>query len=143
MATQLFNLGRDVSLVVISPMGGEVQLSIVMGFDAKQETHAIRVRPLNGPTQAADLPDGWNGSIKLDRGSSAVDDLFSQIELGYWAGGNIGTGEVYQYVNEVDGSVSTYLFGGVTMKLSDSGSWKADSTVTQSIDFYASTRKRV
>lgn len=143
MPNQIFNLGRDVSLVVISPLGGTLPLSIVMSFDAKQETHAIRVRPLNGPTQAADLPDGWNGSIKLDRGSSAVDDLFSQIELGYWAGGNIATGEIYQYVSEVDGSTSTYLFGGVTMKLDDAGSWKADSTVTQSISFYASTRKRV
>ena len=143
MPTNTFNLGKDCTVVLIAPTGQQVTLSIVEGFDAKQAVHSLRIRPLNGPPQGADLPDGWNGSFTVERGSSAADDLFSQIEQGYWAGGVFGIGQVFQYVTEVNGSTSTYQFDGVTMHLSDAGSWKADSSVKQTISFFASTRKRV
>lgn len=142
-ATRTFSLGRDTSLVVISPLGTELSIPYVTQFDAKQETHRVTIRPLNGPPQAVDIPDGWNISIHVERASSAVDDLFAAIELGYWAGGIIGTGEVYVYISEPDGSTSTWLYSGVTMKLTDAGTFKIDSAVTQTIDAYAVSRKRV
>lgn len=143
MPTNTFSLGKDCQLVLVGYDGARVDLSIVTGFDAKQNMHSIRVRPLNGPTQGADVPDGWNGSFHVERGNSTVDDLFSRIELGYWAGGNLGTGQIFQYVTERNGSVSVYQFDGVTMTLSNAGSWKQDSAVQQTIEFFASTRKRV
>lgn len=143
MPTNTFSIGLDCQLVVIAPTGQELQLSIVTGFDAKQDVKSVRVQPLNGPPQGANLPGGWNGTFHLARGSSAVDDLFSQMEQGYWAGGIVGTGEIYQYVTETNGSQSTYLFSGVTMHLSEAGSWKQDAEVAETIEFFASTRKRV
>lgn len=143
MPTNTFSLGKDCQLVLIAPTGAQVSLSIVTGFDAKQGVHSIRVRPLNGPPQGFDMPDGWTGSFHVERGNSALDDLFSQIEQSFWNGGSIGTGQIYQYVTEVNGSQSVYLFGGVTITLSDAGNWQADSSVKQTVTFFAATRKRV
>ena len=143
MPTNTFNIGKDAQLVVISPLGTRIDLSIVTGFNSKQDVHQVKVMPLNGPRQAVDLPDGWSGTFTLDRANSAVDDLISAIELGYWAGGVVGLGQIYHYVQEVNGSTSTYLYDAVTMHLSDAGHWKADDTVKQTITWVASTRKRV
>lgn len=143
MPTNTFNLGKDCTVVCIAPTGSRVDFSIVEGFEAKQQVHNLTIRPLNGPPQAAHLPDGWTGSFMIERASSAADDLFAQIEQGYWSGGTFGIGQVFQYINEVNGSQSTYQFDGVTMHLSETGNWKADSSVKQTVTFYASTRKRV
>lgn len=143
MPTNTFNIGRDTSLVLIAPTGARVDLSLVTGFQAKQNVHSLRVRPLTGPTQGADIPDGWDGSFEIERGSSTADDLFAQIESGFWATGTLGIGQIFQYVNEVNGSTSTYQYDGVTMHLSNAGDWKSDATVKETIAFFASTRKRV
>lgn len=143
MPTNVFSLGKDCSLVAIAPTGQRLDLSVVTGFEARQSVHQLRIRPLNGPPQGADIPDGWTGSFEVERGSSAADDLFATIESAFWAGGILGVGQIFQYVNEVNGSQSTYQFDGVTMHLSEAGSWKADSAVKQTVQFFASTRKRV
>jgi hypothetical protein len=44
----------------------------------------------------------------LDRGSSAADDFIAEIEAANLAGTSIGAGTLYRYVNELDGSTSTY-----------------------------------
>jgi hypothetical protein len=143
MATSTFNLGRDSSVVVIAPTGQRIDFSIVTGFDAKQTVHQLRIKPLTGPPQGVDIPDGWTGSFEIERGSSAADDLFSSIEQGFWATGALGIGQIFQYIQEVNGSTSTYQYDGVAMHLSDAGSYKADASVKQTIAFFASTRKRV
>jgi hypothetical protein len=143
LATSLFSLGKDCTLVLIAPTGARVDLSIVTAFDSKQTVKTIHVDPLNGPPQEAHLPAGWNGTFTIDRASSAAEDLFTQIEQNYWAGGNFGWGQIYQYITERDGSQSTYLYSGVTLYLSESGSWHANDSVKQTITFFASTRKRV
>ena len=53
----------------------------------------------------------------------------------------MGTGQIFQYITEVNGSQSVYQFNNVTMSLSDSGHWQPDSAVKQTISFFASTRK--
>jgi len=137
-----FSIGRQCSLVFIGPFG-RVDLATVTGFDPKQRTHKVGSRPLNGPPLEYHLPDGWEGEIHLDRGSSAADDLIAQIEAGYWASGDLGNSTVYQYVQEGNGSTSTYQFDGAQVNMSQSGHWKADGTVKQTLSFYAATRRRV
>jgi hypothetical protein len=79
----------------------------------------------------------------LDRGSSAADDFIATIEQAYLAGQPIGAGTLYQYVNEPDGSSSTYQFGGVVFKLSSAGAYRGDDAVAQKLEFYASNRRRL
>jgi hypothetical protein len=103
----------------------------------------LRVDRLDGVQLGGELPKGWTGSFALDRGSSAVDDFIAQIEQAYLAGQPIGAGTLYQYVNEPDGSTSTYQFNGVVFKLTSAGVYRGDAAVTQRLDFYASGRIRV
>jgi hypothetical protein len=50
---------------------------------------------------------------------------------------------MYQYINEVDGSVSTYQFDSVVFKLASAGLWKGDQAVKQKLEFFAARRQRV
>jgi hypothetical protein len=139
MPYNTFSIGSDCQIVVMGPFG-RVDFSHVTGFEARQMTMAIRVDRLDGVQLGAELPKGWAGSFSLDRGSAAVDDFMAQIEAAYLAGQTINAGTLYQYVNEPDGSTSTYQFNGVVFKLTSAGVYKGDSTVMQRLDFFASGR---
>jgi len=142
MPYNTFSVGSDCQIVVMGPFG-RVDMSHVTGFEARQLTLMVRVDRLDGVQLGAELPKGWSGSFSLDRGSSDVDDFIASIEQAYLAGQSINAGTLYQYINEPDGSTSTYQFNGVVFKLTSSGAYKGDSTVVQKLDFYASGRVSV
>jgi hypothetical protein len=50
---------------------------------------------------------------------------------------------MYQYITEVDSSVSTYQFDGVVFKLASAGAWKGDASVKQKLEFYATRKRRI
>lgn len=144
MPANTFNVGRDCQVVLIAPGTGQrVDLEIVSGFTARQDTTKVRIGPLNGPPIGADLPNGWQGTFDIERGNSNADDLIYQIESGYWNAGLIGVGTLYQYVQEVNGSTSTYEFSNVALSLDDAGAYHGDASVKQRISFFASVRNRV
>ena len=142
MPSNAFSVGRDCQLVVMGPFG-RVDLTHVTGFEARQLTAPVRVDRIDGTQLAAELPKGWDGHFELERGSSAVDDFMSQVEIAYNAGKPVATGTLYQYVTEADGSVSTYQFDGAVFKLASSGAWKGDQSVKQRLEFFAGTRRRI
>ncbi len=142
MPYNTFSVGSDCQIVVMGPFG-RVDLMHVTGFEAQQLTVAVRVDRLDGVQLGAELPKGWAGSFSLDRGSSAVDDFIAQIEAAYLAGQTINGGTLYQYVQEPDGSTSTYQFNGAVFKLTSAGIYKGDAPVAQKLEFYASGRTRV
>ncbi len=142
MPFNTFTVGSDCQIVVMGPFG-RVDLAHVTGFEAQQVTQPLRVDRLDGVQLAAELPKGWNGSFQLDRGSSAADDFIAQIEAAYHNGQTINGGTLYQYVNEPNGSTSTYQFNNVVFKLTSAGLYKGDAPVAQKLDFYASSRTRV
>ena len=138
-----FNIGKQCSAVIIGPFG-RLDLALITEFMAKQVVDKVKVKPLNGPPIEKHLPGGWEGGFKLDRANSAADDFIALVESGYWAGtSNVPVCTLFQYVTELNGSLSTYQFDGVALHLSDAGSYKANEAVKQSVDFFASTRKRV
>lgn len=142
MPYNTFSVGSDCQVVVMGPFG-RVDLAHVTGFESRQLTMPVRVDRLDGVQLGAELPKGWTGSFELDRGTSAVDDFIAVIEQAYLAGQTINAGTLYQYVNEPDGSTSTYQYTGAVFKLTSAGAYKGDAAVTQKLDFYASSRKRV
>lgn len=64
------------------------------------------------------------------------------LEAMFWNGQRLPTGQLYQYLNEVDGSVSTYLFEGVTVNLRSAGTFHQEQTVKQTVEFFACRRVR-
>ncbi len=142
MALTTFSIGRDTQLVIMGP-NGRVDLSHVTGFESRQLTSPVRVSRLDGTQLAAELPKGWEGSFDVERGSSALDDFISGIEQDYYNGVASSAGSMYQYVNETDGSVSTYQFDGVVFRLVSAGAWKGDASVKQKLEFYATRKRRI
>jgi hypothetical protein len=142
VALTAFSIGRDTQLVVMGP-NGRVDLSHVTGFESRQITNPIRVSRLDGTQLAAELPKGWEGSFDVERGTSALDDFISDIEQDYYNGTGVIPGTMYQYITEVDSSVSTYQFDGVVFKLASAGTWKGDASVKQKLEFYATRKRRI
>ncbi|TLU72682.1 hypothetical protein [Lichenicoccus roseus] len=137
-----YSIGRDCQVVLLWN-GIRIDLRDVVGFQAEQQVKLQRSDPLNSVPVEFNTPAGWRGQFHIDRGSSALDDLIVAIEAAFWNAGIIGSGTIYQYVNETDGSTSTYEFTGVALTLSNSGTYKAEAIVTQTINFFASQRNRI
>jgi hypothetical protein len=140
--TNAFSVGRDTQLVVIGP-SGRVDLTHVTGFEARQLTAPVRVDRIDGVQLAAELPKGWDGSFELERGTSVVEDFIAQLEAQYYAGAALTQSTLYQYINEVDGSTSTYQFQNVVFKLASAGAWRGDASVKQRLEFFAAQRTSV
>jgi hypothetical protein len=140
--TNAFSVGRDCQLVVITP-SGRLDLEHVTGFEARQLTAPVRVDRIDGVQLAAELPKGWDGQFDLERGSSAAEDFIATLEAQYYQGAALTQSTLYQYINETDGSTSTYQFQGVVFKLTSAGAWRGDASVKQRLEFFASTRVRV
>jgi hypothetical protein len=137
-----YTIGRDCQVVLLWN-GIRVDLRDVIGFQAEQQVKLQRSDPLNSAPVEFNTPAGWRGQFQIDRGSSALDDLVAAIEAAFWNAGTIGSGTIYQYVSEPDGSMSTYEFVGVALTLANSGHYKAESIVTQTVNFFASQRNRI
>jgi hypothetical protein len=142
MPSNTFSVGRDCQLVVMGPFG-RVDLTHVTGFDSRQVTSAIRIDRIDGVLLAAELPKGWEGTFELERGSSTADDFVARLEASYLSGAPITPGTLYQYVQETDGSTSTYQYNSVVFKFAQAGSWRGDQSVKQRLEFFAATRTRV
>jgi hypothetical protein len=142
MGLTAFSIGRDTQLVVMGPYG-RVDLSHVTGFESRQITSPVRVSRLDGTQLAAELPKGWEGSFEVERGTSALDDFISVVEQNFYSGSGASSGTMYQYITEVDSSVSTYQFDGVVFKLASAGAWKGDSSVKQKLEFFATRKRRI
>lgn len=142
MALTAFSIGRDTQVVIMGP-SGRVDINHVTGFESRQLTSPVRVSRLDGTQLGAEIPKGWEGSFDVERGSSTLDDFISAIEQDFYNGLTTSPSSMYQYVNETDGSVSTYQFDGVVFRLASAGAWKGDSSVKQKLEFYATRKRRI
>jgi hypothetical protein len=142
MGITSFSIGRDAQIVLMGP-NGRVDLNHVTGFESRQITSPIRVSRLDGTQIGAEIPKGWEGSFEVERSDSALEDFISTLEQSFYNGNGVSTGTLYQYITEVDGSVSTYQFDGVVFKLTNAGIWKGDSSVKQKLEFFATKRQRI
>jgi hypothetical protein len=134
-----YTVGRDYS-VVIQTATGPLQLNKITSFKSKQEVTDVRVKRLDGITDHVRFFDGWSGSFDIERQDSIVDRYFAQIEANYYAGLNEQPAQIYETIQEANGSVSQYRYEGVLMSLSDAGNRAGDATVKMSLNFVGSRR---
>jgi hypothetical protein len=137
-----FSVGRDCTVVLIGPFG-RVDIQNVTGFDAKQETVALKSDRLDGVQMNAELPKGWTGSLECDRGDPTLDQLFAAIEAAWMNGGSYQVATMFQYIQENGGGTSTFAYDNVALKLTDAGNWRPDAVVKQTISFVANRRRVV
>ena len=134
-----YSIGKNCSVVLLWA-GVRYDISDVTGFKSQQEVKRQRVDPLNSIPVEFNVPSGWRGSFMVDRGSPVLDNLISAIETAFWTAGAINNGVIYTYILENDGSTTTYEYIGVSLELSDAGTYQAESTVKQTLSFFASQR---
>jgi hypothetical protein len=138
-----FSLGKDIVLDVITPQGVLALPVTTTGFEAKPIYNRIKSKGLDGINREAAVPEGWEGSITLDRQNNAVDAFFAQQEAGYYAGRNVLTATITETINEADGSVSQYRYVNVSLRFDEAGKKTGDNKIEQHVGFFASQRQQV
>jgi hypothetical protein len=136
------NVGRDIALDVFT-QSGVVRFNVTTGFDSKQMTTRHVVKGLDGVNRYLEIPEGWDGSITIEKADDVLDSYIAQLEANYYAGIGIQPSQITQTITNPDGSISVYRFTGVAFKLDDAGSWTGDKTVTQKLSWCASKRIKV
>ena len=138
-----FSIGQDNSVVLIDSILGRVDFSIVTDFDVKETSKTVSVMPMSGPELRDEIPQGWEGSFGVDRATTAVDDYFATRAATFFATGRLPLIKMYQYIQEVNGTTSTWECNGVSLKLGDGGKFAGAEVVKQKISWFASTRIRI
>jgi hypothetical protein len=143
MATIGISSGRNkrvVAVHVFAPSGGQLNLQTVVSFDAKPKYHTLKVAAISGKTRSLHIPDEYDISIGTERGNNELDLFVAALDAAYRAGTPIPSGQIYAYTTEADGSVTTEFYDDCSFFVNDLGTWKKDSTVTQTLMATASTR---
>lgn len=142
MSVFQFNTGIDTTLTIVTP-NGLLSVSILTSFDARQETTHLRSKGLDGTNYFAEIPMGWKIDFRVDKASDNLDAFFALIESEYYAGGNITGSTISQIINNVDGTVSEYVFTNCAFKYDRSGEFAGDRKVEQQFSASADRRQKV
>ena len=137
-----FTVGRDVTLTLVTP-SGPLNLSLITGFQSKQEIVEEKIKGLDGVTRFLRFFDAWSGTFTLDRQDSTLDDYFSQLEANFYAGLSEQPTSLTETIQEVSGALSQYRYIGVLLKYDDAGEYRGDQSVKQSLSFTASRRVKI
>ncbi len=137
-----YTIGHNCSVVILW-QGTRYDFRDVTMFSSAQEVTPQRSDPLNSPPIEFNTPRGWRGTIGIDRATPTLDNLISSIEAAFWNAGVIGSGTIYQYIKEVDGSTTTFEFVNASLNLTAAGSYAAEAIVKQSLAFFSSLRNKL
>ena len=137
-----FNVGRDVTLSMITPVG----LLVFPGlqrFTSRQMTDKRVSRPVNGSPFFIDIPAGWEGDFEVDRQDASFDSFFSALESGYYAGAGIAASTISETVADAVGGISVFQFVGVMLTFDDAGDIRADDVIKMKVGWRASVRQQL
>lgn len=145
--SQTFNVGRDVTAVLIAANGTRVDLVGNTEITRRPIYHNITHEPVNAPPIRRYLPAGHELTFTFERRGPDNEELFSAIEQGYWAGGypNGATngGSLFIYVYEPDGSTTTWQGTNVSLGMNEAMRAQQRSAIPQTIEGFASTWNQI
>lgn len=143
MATQA-TIGREVSLVITTADGTlTIPEDAVTGFEPTSRTTDLERRPLNGDLQFDHLPDGWEGTIRVDRTGPEIEAWWADTEERFFNGERRQSGIILETVREVGGGVSQYRYEGVSLVVTSLGDRGPTAYVSMTMTFRAARRRRV
>lgn len=137
-----FTTGMDISAVLLAPNAIPIDLSGLTDLQWTPLYRELRSEPLDAPPLERSLPHGHRIRFAIDRNGSRNEALITAIEAGWWFFGGLdpGTsanGAAFFYINESDGSSTTWGFSGVSLKMIDGGTFVADRAVRQVFEVFA------
>ncbi len=138
------SIGKDVSFVIVF-QGQKVAIpaNAVTGFEPKPRTSTENRQGLDGGVRDAVYPNGWEGTIDVDRLDPTVENFWAQIEDQYYSGQNVGTGTISETETNPDGSISKWRYKPVVFRLDTVGERKPDSVIKQRLSWFAGRRLAV
>jgi hypothetical protein len=142
MAINNFNTGRDVTIIFTDGQGNPVALSNVTGFHSRQNTRKESSHGMDGVSRFQYIPQGWEGSITVDRFSRVFDDLTFQFEQIYLSGGNVPPCTIKEVIRESDGTQSEWRYTNVVFAMPDAGAKEQDKKIGMRLEWCASFRLR-
>lgn len=144
MSLNQLNFGHAVRVVITSPItGGLLTLTNITDFESKQNTEKVNSKPLNHPPIFAHTPNGWTGTFTFDRKDNTLDVFFADQEDAYWNNAITFSGDIFEYIRELDGTTSLFQYVGVTMTFDDAGKKTSQAKITMKVGFEASRRPRI
>ena len=140
-----FTVGRDVTVTLTGPGSTSIIISAsqVTSFDAKPGKREVWSRPLNLPPLPLYMPDGWRGTLSVDRSDATLDTFLNTLEAAFWNGQNTLAGSVLQTITEDDGSITQWQFPNAMFWVDDPGAYHADGIINQRLEFCAGRRIRI
>lgn len=137
-----YTVGRDVTVNLQSPEGGltggiVINPNQVTSFDARTMKREDWARPLNVPPMPIYMPDGWRGTLTVDRMDDTLDVYQDTIESDFWNGNNISAGTIRETITEVNGTITVKTYTNCMFWVDDLGSFRADGIVRQRVEFSA------
>jgi hypothetical protein len=138
-----FSVGRDVSLDLVSASGPPVSFGLLTGFQAKADTVQMKVKGLDGQTYPISLPDAHSGSFDFERTGPSLDDYFCAREESYFQGVTDENLYITETITEPNGGISQYRYDRVVLEYADAGSWAAEATVKQKVNWVAARKRKV
>ena len=137
-----YTQGKDVSIDIMGPYG-LISISKIMSFESKPVVQKETKTPLNGITDTLLTPQGWEGSFKVERTDSTLDDFWARWEDDYYNGVLQNPATITETIKESSGNVSVYRYDTVVLHLTEAGSKEGLKTISQTMSFTAARRRKV
>ena len=143
MPVNNMSIGKDVSVVIITPTGAlNIPAAAITSFSVQPVTENESRIGMDGVTRALVVPTAWKGSFDVDRLNSSVEDWWAGVEAAYFAGQNVTSGTITETISNPDGSISQYRYTGVVFDLQDLGNREPTKVIKQKLSFVASRRMK-
>ena len=138
------SVGRDVVVDLYDPNGGGlVNLTGITDFQSQQKTTKTMSKRMDGRNIPLHMPDGWSGSLGVDRTGPTLDNFISNLEEAYFRGVNILNGTITETISEPDGSRTQYRYEDCGFSLQSAGDKKGDDKIGMKLEFEASRRRKI
>lgn len=131
------SVGRDLSIVLIDANfngGQSLSWPVISTVDFKQKVKTLNWISLDGQNSYADIPQGWDVTVMVDRANGAVMNYIVAAEASYFSGSSTSQFYLSATITNADGSVSQYRFVDGTASLSDGGKFTGDDKVSLKVD---------
>lgn len=143
-----FNVGTDLSVSITNLSTGQ---NVVLdgrrtSFEEQPTDKLLTSEPIDngGRVEHRTIPNGWSGSIEVDRKSADFESLHAALEAAYYQGAAPTYFTIQVVKPAADGS-STAVFQhkGVQFHGYKPGTWSRDSIVKARIEFASSERVEI
>lgn len=142
MPINTFNTGRDVQIIFTDGSANPVALSNITSFHSRQNTRKESSHGMDGVSRFQYIPQGWEGSLTIDRFNRVFDDFLYVFEQLYLSGGDVPPCTIKEVIREPDGTTSQWRYTGVVFAMPDAGAKEQDKKITMRLEWCASFRLR-